>query len=80
MPFEHSEDITDQDLSVRLFREMQDQAPAEDLQLFADWVEFAERHREIIRLFGRFPHRNEILGRPSTVEEQEFLSRPGSSF
>ena len=80
MPFEHSEDIGDQDLCVTLFQATHDQAPAEDRQLFAYWLDFAERHRKIIRLYGRFPHRNEILGRASTAEEQEFLTQPGSSF
>ena len=80
MPFEHSEDIKDQDLCVNLFRQLLDEAPTEDRQQFADWLDFAERHREIIRRFGRFPHRNEILERPSTAEEREFLTRPGSSF
>ena len=41
---------------------------------------WAEKHREIIQRFGRFPHRNAILGRKSTPEEEEFLKRPGSSF
>jgi len=80
MPFEHSEDINDQDLCVNLFRQLLDQATTEERQQFADWLDFAERHREIIRRFGRFPHRNEILERPSTAEEREFLTRPGSSF
>jgi uncharacterized protein (DUF924 family) len=43
-------------------------------------LDFAKRHREVIRRFGRFPHRNAILGRPSTPEELEFLKQPGSGF
>ena len=46
----------------------------------ADYLRYAERHREIIERFGRFPHRNAILGRPSTPEEEAFLSEPFSSF
>ncbi|MNT96649.1 hypothetical protein D3C72_2388010 [compost metagenome] len=45
-----------------------------------DVVGWADKHREIIARFGRFPHRNAVLGRPSTAEEQAFLQRPGSSF
>lgn len=70
MPFMHSEDIVDQDLCVGLFG-----APA--LQA---WLSFAEQHRDIVRRFGRFPHRNALLGRASTSEESEFLKQPGSSF
>jgi uncharacterized protein (DUF924 family) len=69
MPFMHSEDIVDQDRSVALFASMpQGQS------------RFAEMHRDIVRRFGRFPHRNALLGRPSTAEELEFLKQPGSSF
>jgi uncharacterized protein (DUF924 family) len=69
MPFMHSEDIADQDRCVGLF--------ASRLQ---EWLPNAEQHRDIVRRFGRFPHRNALLGRPSTPEELEFLKQPGSSF
>jgi uncharacterized protein (DUF924 family) len=69
MPFMHSEDIADQDRCVGLF--------ASGLQ---KWLPYAEQHRNIIRRFERFPHRNALLGRPSTSEELEFLKQPGSSF
>ena len=46
----------------------------------ARWLDYAERHRTIIARFGRFPHRNALLGRESTPEEREFLTQPGSSF
>jgi uncharacterized protein (DUF924 family) len=68
MPFMHSENIADQERCVTLF------SPLEQ------WVRYAEQHRNIIREFGRFPHRNALLGRPSTPEELAFLTRPGSSF
>jgi uncharacterized protein (DUF924 family) len=45
-----------------------------------EYLSFAERHRDVIKRFGRFPHRNEILGRESTAEELAFLKEPGSSF
>ena len=47
---------------------------------FAGYVDYAMRHRDVIRRFGRFPHRNRILGRASTAEEEQFLREPGSSF
>ncbi|OOZ39755.1 hypothetical protein BOW53_10290 [Solemya pervernicosa gill symbiont] len=64
MPFMHSELIEDQNRSVALFE-------AAGLQ---DNARFAQHHREIVRRFGRFPHRNEILGRTSTAEELEWLA------
>ena len=77
LPFEHSESLIDQERSVALYaalaREMQ--APAFDSAL-----DYAEKHRVIIARFGRFPHRNAILGRESSAEESEFLKQPGSSF
>lgn len=64
MPFMHSEDPADQDRSVQLFADMEGQR----------W--WAEHHRSIIRRFGRFPHRNAILGRESTPEELAWLASP----
>jgi len=63
LPFEHSEDMDDQEKSVRLFEELGDE----------DKLKYATEHRDIIERFGRFPHRNAVLGRPSTAEEIEFL-------
>jgi uncharacterized protein (DUF924 family) len=70
LPFEHSERLEDQDLSVELFTKLGD----------AHYLDYAERHREVIREFGRFPHRNAILGRASTAAELDYLSRPGAGF
>ncbi|TDK36764.1 DUF924 domain-containing protein [Rhizobium deserti] len=70
LPFEHSERLEDQDLSVELFTKLGD----------AHYLDYAERHREVIREFGRFPHRNALLGRASTVAELDYLSRPGAGF
>lgn len=70
MPFEHSEVLADQERGVALF---------EALGL-EEALDYMRRHREIIARFGRFPHRNAILGRSSTAEEIEFLKQPGSSF
>lgn len=70
LPFMHSESLAMQDESVRLYGE-----PA-----LAGQLDFAIRHRDIIARFGRFPHRNAILGRVSTEAELAFLKEPGSSF
>jgi uncharacterized protein (DUF924 family) len=74
LPFEHSEDIADQDRSVALFESIED-ASVRDAVL-----DYALRHRDIVRRFGRFPHRNRVLGRTSTPAEVAFLATPGSSF
>lgn len=78
LPFEHAEDMAMQERAVALFQRMHDAAPA--APGIAGMLDFAQRHREVIRRFGRFPHRNAILGRASTPEEQAFLLQPGSGF
>src|SRR5258708_10760098 len=75
LPFMHSEALADQERSVELYRAL----AGADAGL-ASTVDYAVRHRHIIRRFGRFPHRNVILGRESTADEIEFLRQPGSSF
>jgi uncharacterized protein (DUF924 family) len=72
----HSERLEDQDLSVTLFKKLADEG-AENGDLTVD---YAIRHRDIVAEFGRFPHRNEILGRTSTPEEIELLKDPNVSF
>ena len=80
LPLEHSEDIQDQQRCHELFTKLCEVAP-EALKADARYyLEYAERHRVIIERFGRYPHRNEILGRVSTDEEIRFLKQPGSSF
>ena len=74
LPFEHSEELDDQRLSVELFRGLATEMGSEDL------LGYAVRHLQIVERFGRFPHRNEILGRRTTLEESKFLSGPDSSF
>jgi len=80
LPLEHSEALHDQDESVRLFGALARKAGAANKDLYAGYLNYAERHREIIARFGRFPHRNRIVGRESTAEEIAFLKTPGSSF
>lgn len=70
MPLMHSEDLAVQDISLPLFEKHTN----------ARTLNYAQRHRDIIAQFGRFPHRNNILGRPSSPQETEFLAQPGSSF
>jgi uncharacterized protein (DUF924 family) len=70
MPFQHSEDAADQARSIELFTAVG--IPSN--------LDFAQRHKAIIDRFGRFPHRNGVLGRASTEDESEFLRQPGSSF
>jgi uncharacterized protein (DUF924 family) len=73
LPFEHAETIEDQNESVRLFETLRT-APDDKS------IDYADRHREVIRQFGRFPHRNAALGRTSTPEEETYLAQPGSGF
>jgi uncharacterized protein (DUF924 family) len=75
MPFEHAEGLAMQEEAVRLFARLAAIAPDEEEQL-----DYARRHQDVIRRFGRFPHRNAILGRRSTPEEAAFLEQPGSGF
>lgn len=74
LPFQHSESLEDQERACALC------AALDAYPETADAHRYARAHRDIIRRFGRFPHRNGALGRPSTAEEIEFLKQPGSSF
>ncbi|MGB6348848.1 MAG: DUF924 family protein [Pseudolabrys sp.] len=67
LPFEHSEDLADQERGIAFYKASGD----------ADGLKWAEIHADIIRRFGRFPHRNAVLGRTTTVEEQAFLDSGG---
>ena len=73
LPFEHSENLADQDESVRLFATLRE-------ALGEDSIRYGESHRDVIRRFGRFPHRNAALGRVSTPEELAYLAQPGAGF
>ena len=74
MPFEHAEDPSAQQASLELFTRLRDETG------LSDPLKWAERHADVIRRFGRYPHRNAILGRESTVGEIEFLASAGSRF
>jgi len=73
LPFEHSEDIADQDYAVLLFAAEAVSAPDHLKESRRNQLDYATKHRDIIRKFARFPHRNALLGRESTAEEEEFL-------
>ena len=75
LPFEHAEDRAMQHESLRLFAAL----AAADASL-AGFEDYARRHADVIERFGRFPHRNALLGRESTAEEVQFLRQPGSRF
>ena len=75
MPYEHAEGLAMQDEAIRLFSRLAVAAPA-----LAPMLEYAHKHRRVIECFGRFPHRNAILGRASTAEETAYLAQPGSRF
>ena len=70
LPFEHSEDLADQERCVELTAALGDE----------EYARYAVLHRDVIKRFGRFPHRNVMLGRTPTLEEIKFLKEPGSSF
>ena len=74
IPFEHSENLADQQTAVKLFETLRDDPHSQAT------IDYAYRHLQVIERFGRFPHRNQILGRESTPEEKEFLKQPGSKF
>ncbi|TKC80021.1 DUF924 domain-containing protein [Trinickia terrae] len=74
LPFEHDESIESQREAIRLFGELEREAGD------TGYLDYAHRHARIIERFGRFPHRNAVLGRASTDEEIAFLREPGSSF
>jgi uncharacterized protein (DUF924 family) len=80
LPFEHSEDTVDQDLSVLLFAEAAVAAPAALKDHFRMFLDYATKHRDLIRKFGRFPHRNGVLGRDPTPDEETFLKEQGRGF
>ena len=80
LPLMHSEQLAAQDRCVELFEILRDELEGRAREQIAGNLKFAVMHRDIVAKFGRFPHRNAILGRQSTPEELEFLKQPGSSF
>lgn len=81
MPLMHSESLADHDLAVKTFEALAAQtAGTERASNYENTLKFEHKHRDIIVKFGRYPHRNDLLGRSSTEEERQFLTQPGSSF
>jgi uncharacterized protein (DUF924 family) len=80
MPLEHAENIELQHQVVQLFETLREQVPEEQRAHFGEYVDYARRHREVIARFGRFPHRNALLGRASTADEKMYLAQPGAGF
>jgi uncharacterized protein (DUF924 family) len=80
LPLEHAEDIELQRLSVRCFDGLARTVAPEWSKDYDSYLDYAQRHRDIIERFKRFPHRNDVLGRASTPAEKKFLKEPGSSF
>jgi uncharacterized protein (DUF924 family) len=83
MPLMHSEDLADHDLAVDRFTALIEDARrrgSQRVSVYEGGLDYERRHRDIVARFGRYPHRNAILGRESTPEEVTFLEQPGSSF
>ena len=80
LPLEHAESDALQDQSVARYETLAHAASTEERALFDNFLDYARQHRDVVARFGRFPHRNAILGRPSTADETEFLKQPGSRF
>ncbi|MEJ2514447.1 MAG: DUF924 domain-containing protein [Gammaproteobacteria bacterium] len=80
MPLQHSESLEDQELGVDRYLQVEREVASDFRPIFADFRKYAQRHRDIIARFGRFPHRNAILGRRSTEEEQAWLASGGETF
>lgn len=80
LPLEHAESLALQDESVALYAQLVADASVAERPLFQGFLDYAQQHRDVVARFGRFPHRNDLLGRPSTPEEIAFLKLPGSRF
>lgn len=80
LPFQHSESIDDQREAVRLSSEIARTAPGPWRPLLENYLDYAKQHLALIVRFGRFPHRNLVLGRISTAEEEKYLAEGGVTF
>jgi uncharacterized protein (DUF924 family) len=80
MPLEHAESSALQELAVEKFRRLRDRAPRHLQEIFTGFLVYAVAHRAVIRRFGRFPHRNEMLGRTPNAEERAYLAGGGETF
>ncbi len=80
LPLEHAEDRALQAKSVRCYEQLVTAVAEAWRKDYESFLDYAQRHRDVIERFGRFPHRNAVLSRSSTTEELTFLEQPGSSF
>jgi len=80
LPLEHSESLEDQERCIALMTALERDAPAGLEQSFAGFTRYAARHRDIVARFGRFPHRNRILGRPNSAGEEAYLAGEAPAF
>lgn len=80
MPYEHAEDLATQDACVEGVKGLVEKAEGEAKAKFEPFVDYAIKHRDVIAEFGRFPHRNAILGRTNTPQEDAYLAQPGAGF
>jgi uncharacterized protein (DUF924 family) len=80
LPFEHSEALPDQELSVALYRRLAKESPPALTEIMTYYLDYAIRHHRVVARFGRFPDRNEVHGRPSTPEELQFLDSKDAPF
>jgi uncharacterized protein (DUF924 family) len=80
MPLMHSEDPEDQETSIEYFTRLRDAVDQSNREYFEMVLDYAHRHKAIIDQFGRYPYRNDQLGRETTEEEEDFLKKPGSRF
>ena len=80
MPLQHAELPDAQEESVAAYRRLLNEAPEDLKDLFASSLEAAELHRSVVARFGRFPHRNRVLGRANSAEEEEYLRTSGDTF
>ncbi len=80
MPMEHAENNEVQHQSIKQFQQLAEEASAHQREIFSGFLDFAEQHAAVIEKFGRFPHRNNVLGRVSTKDELTYLAQPGSGF
>ena len=80
MPYQHAEDLEVQIEGVLAYRQQLDSAPKEWQAMMQGYTDFARQHLDIIEKFGRFPHRNRVLGRENTAEEDEYLNSGGERF
>lgn len=80
LPLEHAENLALQQHCVDLFEKLVASLPGADRSRFEDFLDYARRHHDVIHRFGRFPHRNAVLGRENTAAEQAYLASPGAGF